>query len=320
MKKKTPTVFLSIAGMVLAACGPNQSATASQETATATDRIATQTDVLPTSTETIAPIMTATFLPATEMPEESLLYPGTVESRSETHWDVRVESYPNEDTTDLLLRISRGEDFTQEISLGNMQFGGYWEPPNIISDVSAIVFSDFERDDDPEIVLGIHTPGTNCCTVVVVLYFEPSSKRYMNTNALVNKWTLSPDLTDINGDGVDEIIRHNEEFYDAMWGVGSGAIYSPIQVIAFSDGELIDASAQFPSVIAEDAERLLNVIREYEDCSGLLWGCYLVQMYVLGKGNQGWQAFADSCGDDGDFYERQVERIETALREFGYIE
>lgn len=281
----------------------------------------------PSATPTQTPFCTATsiYLPTSTstqefFPELPTLYPGNVTPQVERFDQMMVESYPNDEGTDIMVRISRGDDFVQELSLAYMHFGDDYFWPNVISDVSAIEFSDFERDGDPEIVLGIHTPGTNCCTVVVVLYFDPSSNQYMNTDAVVNKWSLSPVLADVNKDGVEEIVRHNEEFYDAMWGVGSGAINSPIQVVAYSNGELIDASAQFPSVIAEDAERILKVIQEYNDCSGLLWGCYLVQMHVLGKTVEGWQAFADSCSGDGEFYENQVDRIESALREFGYIE
>lgn len=52
---------------------------------------------------------------------------------------------------------------------------------------------------------------------------------------------------------------------------------------------------------------------------GGIWAGYLVQMYVLGKADEGWQVYADTCGDGGEFYVPQVESMKKMLRDFGYI-
>ncbi len=89
--------------------------------------------------------------------------------------------------------------------------------------------------------------------------------------------------------------------------------------VSFSDDMLIDVSARFPEVVEEDTERIYETCIKANDCGGFLWAGYLAQMYVLGKADEGWQIYADTCGDSGEFYESQVEYVENVLRDFGYI-
>ncbi len=312
-------VFSMLISMVAVSCSFSQAELDAQATSTTASSFAIQTSAAPTltassePTSTLASKMTPTYRP----PGPWLITP-----QVEVHGELRVESIVDEEKWNVFLRVSRGEEFLQEIDLNEMRFDNYPEEyfyPLGISGINAIILSDFENDDDPEIVLGLETPGAYCCTIVVVVYYDGSSSQYRNTDAAVNKWTLSPHLVDIDQNGVDEIVRHNEELFYAMGGSGSGAQISPIQILSFSDGMLIDVSARFPEVIDEDAVRIYDTCIRVNDCGGFIWAGYMAQMYVLGKADEGWQVYADTCSDSGEFYESQVESVKKTLRDFRYI-
>jgi len=314
---KSGILMTLLVSILLVSCGPSQAELDSYATSTAASRFMTQTAAVPTWTASPEPTSTATLTPTYRPPGPWLITP-----QAEVQGELRVETYVDEEKWDVILRISREDQVVQEVVLNDMRFDNRTEDyfyPIGISNINAIYFSDFEKDGDPEITLGIETPGTSCCTLVFVLYFDKSSGKYLNSDVLVNKWTLSPVLADVNQDGVEEIIRHNEDFYNSMGGVGSGAAISPIQVITFSDGELIDASDQFPEIIEEDAERLLDIIVDYDDCSGTLWSCYMVQMSVLGRLDEGWEFFEDFCSHWGDQYYEIAEGVRVNLELSGYI-
>ncbi len=319
MRLKSENILLLMVTVAIVSCGPSQAELDAQATTKAADRSATQTAAVPTLTVTSEPTATSTL---TMAPTFRPPGPWLITPQVEIQGDLRVESVVDEENWDVLLRISRGDDFFQEIDLNEMRFDNYPEEyfyPLGISGINAIILSDFESDDDPEIVLGLETPGAYCCTIVVVMYYDASSSQYRNTDAAVNKWTLSPHLVDIDQDGVDEIVRHNEELFYAMGGSGSGAQISPIQILSFSDGMLIDVSARFPEVIEEDAERIYDTCIRVNDCGGFIWAGYLAQMHVLGKAGEGWGIYTETCGDSGEFYEAQVALVEDVLREFGYL-
>ena len=231
--------------------------------------------------------------------------------------EFQFKLFPNEPQTDIVLQLLQSEKLIQEVNLTELNFEETdLFLPILLVDFAQPIITDYAQDGIPEIILTFFTPGASCCGIVTILYFDIENGELRNSNALVNKYTLTATVTDIEEDEQLELLRRNEEFHYALNGATVISAVSPLQIFSFANGELIDVSSQHPVLIAEDANYWLAEALE-RDCQHWPWGAYLAEMHLLNREIEGWQNFSDACSDAPN-YENSSELLRKTLEAFGY--
>jgi subtilisin-like proprotein convertase family protein len=107
---------------------------------------------------------------------------------------------------------------------------------------------------EPEVLFDLYTGGAHCCSVSLILRWDPGARRYRSTFA---QWgNYGRRLVDLDHDGLPEFSAFDERFvYEYSAYVFSSA---PIRIIQYRQGALVDVTRRFPAEIRGDAARNLG--------------------------------------------------------------
>ena len=107
---------------------------------------------------------------------------------------------------------------------------------------------------EPEVLLDLYTGGAHCCSVSLILRWDPGAHRYRSTFA---DWgNYGRRLVDLDHDGLPEFSAFDERFvYEYSAYVFSSA---PIRIVQYRRGALADVTRRFPAQIRKDAARNLG--------------------------------------------------------------
>ncbi|MEM7347699.1 MAG: hypothetical protein AAF485_25990 [Chloroflexota bacterium] len=175
-----------------------------------------------------------------------------------------------------------------------------------------MMLDDLDRDGEAEIIIIVSLAGASCCTTLSIAYFDEPTQSYITTDDLWRKYTLGFDMIDLNRDGVIEFRTLNESFNSALGGASIVSFFSPLQIFSYSDGQLVEVTAQFPELVDDHAQHWRT--DEELFCDIYAAGAYLAEMYLLNKGEQGWQILEEAC----TLPQEDIKRIEDALQSFNY--
>lgn len=208
------------------------------------------------------------------------------------------------------LYLEGREGFTQSLSTVVMgEDADFWSNfPHALS------IQDLDADGQDEIVLIVSTSGASCCTTLAIIYFDEASQSYLSTQPLYRKFTLGFDVQDLDGDGLIEIRTLNENFNYALGGATVVSFLSPLQILGFAQGKLVNKTAQFPDLLRQSAQHWA----EDEEFLCMIFGAgaYLAEMHMLDQAEAGWALIDEKC----DLRPADVEAIRQALADFAYVE
>lgn len=236
-----------------------------------------------------------------------------------------------DEQSNVILQITRGALETQELRLSTLP------PEQPLQAISATVLTveDLDADLDPEIILVVTTPGTNCCTSTVAVTFDHGSQQYQSSDRITRKWSLAPRMIDVGQDGTVEFLTRDEEYHHEVAGATATSALSPIQIFHYVEGHFVDVTREYPDLVGQDAvlwlatargqvatleSDYLDLMREDPDywatverVERLAVAAYLADMYLLGMGDKGWELVSKS-------YPEWTERFRAALKEHEYLE
>jgi subtilisin-like proprotein convertase family protein len=107
---------------------------------------------------------------------------------------------------------------------------------------------------EPEVLLDLFTGGAHCCSVSLILRWDPAARRYRSTFAYWGNYGRR--LIDLDHDGLPEFAAFDERFvYEYSAYVFSSA---PVRVLQYRQGKLVDVTRRFPAAIEKDAARNLG--------------------------------------------------------------
>ena len=111
---------------------------------------------------------------------------------------------------------------------------------------------------EPEVLLDLYTGGAHCCSVSLILRWDPGVRRYRSTFAYWGNYGRR--LVDLDHDGLPEFSAFDERFlYEYSAYVFSSA---PIRIVQYRGGALVDVTRRFPEAIRKDAARNLGYYRK----------------------------------------------------------
>lgn len=290
MKYSTTVIILKILALFLIGCKKGDVPATVQVNKPPTDPLAQNT-----------PIITAEPTPFLQ---NSFSY------QSQQHGDIFVELQATSDYSDVILQITRDE-IIQEFSLKIIG-------TDLLGDVNFALIDDINLDGEAEIVLDIFTPGANCCTIFVIVYYDPRDNQYTYSNQLIRKWGLAPQIYDINQDQRPEFITRTGA---TVWTSTAAASLTPITIYRFDNGQIIDVTDEFPEIIEQEANvwlaaaqgNSINISEEYlqlpfaadsgqlsnhPEWKRLYLSSYLSEMATIGKFEEGWANTIALCEDE----------------------
>jgi len=110
----------------------------------------------------------------------------------------------------------------------------------------------------PEVLVDLYTGGAHCCSVSLILRWDPAARRYRSTFAYWGNYGRR--LVDLDHDGLPEVSAFDERFvYEYSAYVFSSA---PIRIVQYRRGALVDVTRKFPAAIRKDAARNLGYYRK----------------------------------------------------------
>ena len=111
---------------------------------------------------------------------------------------------------------------------------------------------------EPEVLFDLYTGGAHCCSVSLILRWDPGAHRYRSTFAYWGNYGRR--LVDLDHDGLPEFSAFDERFvYEYSAYVFSSA---PIRIVQYRQGALVDVTRRFPAEIRKDAARNLAYYRK----------------------------------------------------------
>jgi len=156
--------------------------------------------------------------------------------------------------------------------------------------VMRVVVRDLDADREPEVVLDVYTGGAHCCTESLIYRYVPATRSYRRS---VHGWgNAGYRIVDLDRDGRPELQTADDRFAYAFTSF-AGSVF-PLQIRRFQHGRMLDVTRRFPGPVARDADGLwrayLRARRDRaNDLRGLL-AAWLADMYLLGRGEEGWRA------------------------------
>ncbi|MCA9975962.1 MAG: hypothetical protein KC413_09445 [Anaerolineales bacterium] len=247
---------------------------------------------------------------------------------------VSVEIYPDENFTQLMIRIAQDGVPDLESNFEQFVFSGSITDPTYSAKITAV--QDQDQDGFAEIILEVTGRGMRCCEYVVVLYRTQDMQQYRATNYIEREIEAIPDVIDLDGDGKLEFVTLNTSYTSFMWGLGVNPL-SPLQIFQYDNQSIVDVTNQYPELVQEDANFWLSTVRretievsdlyfqltyhESEYWVGIIRGverwalyAYLADMITLDKGEEG-------CLIVQDYYQEEnlcpglLEQAEMALED-----
>lgn len=125
-----------------------------------------------------------------------------------------------------------------------------------------------DRDD---VVLNLYSGGAHCCTIEEVFTYDETTKRY--TVSQRDFGDPSAPLFDLGHNGRYEFESADDSFAYRFTDFAASGL--PIEIVAFSKGQFVNVTRQYPKLIAEDARKWLRAFRSeasegYSDSTGLI--------------------------------------------------
>jgi hypothetical protein len=181
------------------------------------------------------------------------------------------------------LKITRdGKTFPEIVALAEGEDIAAVDGPALIS---------LAKQREPAVVLNVGSQGAHCCSSTFIYHYVPARRTYALLKHCWGNYRNLATLKDLDQDGVPEFVSRDEDFSGDFWAyVMSGA--APLQIWRYSKGKLEDVTRRYPALIRQDAQHWWQKYQK----KGSDWyhrpqplAAYLADMYLLGKGQQGWQ-------------------------------
>lgn len=161
----------------------------------------------------------------------------------------------------------------------------YQDEAQTVLETFAWTFAEFElldldSDGTDEVIVRNYSGGAHCCTNTTIHRWDGDAFSAVETGYLDG---LGGDLADLNGDGYMEIAIPHQAF---LYRFGSYAeSFPPVTFFTYRDGELVESTREFPSLIRGQAESMKETflaVQEEEDyVSNSLLASYVAQQAVL---------------------------------------
>jgi hypothetical protein len=140
---------------------------------------------------------------------------------------------------------------------------------------------------EPEVLLDLYTGGAHCCSVTLILRWDPTARKYRST---LGYWgNFGSELADLDGDGHPEFSASDERFVYTF----TAYVYSvaPIQIWSFRGGKLVDVTRRFPGLVEKDAASILSAYRRDRgkkdtDVRAVV-AAYVAEQHLLGRPGEG---------------------------------
>lgn len=225
--------------------------------------------------------------------------------------DLQAELMEDESDGNVYLQLTRDEKDMYRFPINDRST---LKPSN----VSIVAVRDLDKNGEFEVILEILTPGSNCCSILTIVYFNQNLKLYESSNKLTKAWSIAPRMVDIDEDNIPEFVTRDSNY---PWLAPPAFAVSPIQIFRFVEDELIDVTIEYPDLIKQDAILWLNAAQgEIADLSDdylkvsqenpeywahafgegkefIALSAYLADMYLLGKESEGWDIVGTVCND-----------------------
>lgn len=160
------------------------------------------------------------------------------------------------DSSNVTLSIARAGQVVQSGAVPPGTAGSPVEPLENKPGQSLTV-EDIDGDGEQEVLLQLFTGGAHCCSQLMIYGFDPGSGRYLR--AFHDFGNTGYDLADLTGDGVKELGTADDR------GAYEYAAYAfsafPIQIFAYRNRMIVDATREFPALVSKDAASWLKAYR-----------------------------------------------------------
>lgn len=182
---------------------------------------------------------------------------------------------------------------------------------------------------EPEVILEMYSGGAHCCSVTLILRYDPAAKTYRGRLEYWGNYGYR--LADLDRDGLPEFSAADERFVYTYTAYAFSA--APIQIWRYRQGKLVDVTRDFPALIGKDAASLLKVYEKARKEKDVpvrgFAAAYVADLYLLGQDDEAKQflQLALKRGDlnRGEAYPgpstgaRFVQQLTKDLRTWGYI-
>lgn len=119
---------------------------------------------------------------------------------------------------------------------------------------------DLDNDSNKEILVGMYSGGAHCCTSLFAGKFENGKFVYTDTIIWDNSFFR---VEDLNQDGKLEIIGVNDVYAYVFTNYSQSRF--PLLIYAYENEKFVKATSEFPQMVKESLNVLLNEIDEYKD-------------------------------------------------------
>ncbi len=152
-------------------------------------------------------------------------------------------------------------------------------------------YSDFDNDDEMEILVSAFACGANCSDRLMVYEYDPVNDTYFVSDEI---WARLRDYTDFNKDGTPEVTLYENGFCFRC-SHASDAL-SALTILRYDEGKFVDVSTEFPELIQQNADSFLKSAKSNEqDAADIFLPGYLFNMYRLGEIEEARQIFDQVC-------------------------
>lgn len=253
---------------------------------------------------------------------------------------LHLKLMPNAHFDDAILRISRGDSWFQDIVVSSITRHEYSTRPFASAKVLELI--DLDQNDELEIIFSTsHQAGGGIDLFTYIIYYDETLGAYF-TIPIFHWITLIDNKPSYFSKPT--FLSHDTDLFLEMVSMFSFAsfIYSPIQLLQFTDNELIDVTDSYQNIVLDDAEywlakaesRIPHLSPDYTQITGrdmhdtslqpenvkrFYLTSYLVNMYRLQRESEGWETLKELC-NESDNCELFFNYLAKSLIDAGYTE
>jgi hypothetical protein len=245
---------------------------------------------------------------------------GNVES--ELFYQVRQVDSDNQYLGNARLHIDRNGE--QKLNRGLEEL-----PVSFVQDVQ-LQLKDLNSDGEPEAIANLQESGPQdlCCVNSQIYRYAPSEEEY--EEAVARNWNFINEendgyyIKDADDDGNLEFHSLNTRFRTAFSRPLQVPYLLPEQIFEYRQGELVNATDDYPNQIDRDAYGLWQQAQEFSENEDTPYpklktalAGYLAEKYVLGESEEGWKNVQRlyQKSDRTEYFDD----LYTFLREQGYV-